>query len=361
MLKLFILLITSITFFLYWNIRTDNTYPKNIILFIGDGMGTAQISALAAVNKNTNFERFQVGGLLKTSSANKYVTDSAAGGTAYACGVKTNNKFLALSPLKDTLKTVVEYAEEMGRSSGLVVTCQMVHATPASFAAHVNDRYNYNEIARQMAYSNLDVFIGGAREYFIPQSEPGSKREDALDLLAVIKNKMPVITTRDGFKTLGEVNRFAYLYSLETPGKLKDRPFSLKEMTEKALQVLSRNKKGFFLMVEGSQIDWGGHDNDIDYMLSEIKDFDEALAAGLDFAGTNNETLVIVTADHETGGLILDENAADEQKVFKAVFSSEHHTGAMVPVFAYGVQAEIFGGIHENTFVGQQMILFNSK
>jgi alkaline phosphatase len=356
-------------------------YPKNIILFIGDGMGLGQISALASIIPETNFDRFKIVGLLKTHSADNYITDSGASATAYSTGVKTNNKFIALSPSGDTLKTVVEYAEEEGKSTGLVVTCQMTHATPASFAAHVDSRYKHDEIARQMASSSVDVLIGGAKEYFIPQDREGSKRKDDLDLMAQIGKRMSVISGKNEFEQDQMTQSFVYLYSMGTPGKRSERPHTLQMMTEKAIKALSQNKKGFFLMVEGSQIDWGGHDNDMNYLLSEMEDFDQAIGAGLDFALRDRETLVIVTADHETGGLALlgrsedhsrhemksghpkpgTEDADDAEKntfEIEHSFASKNHTGIMVPIFAHGPMAELFGGINDNTYVGQQIILF---
>jgi alkaline phosphatase len=337
----------------------SNKIPKNIILFIGDGMGAAQITALTTTKDSTNLERFPVGGLLKTHSGNHYITDSAAGATALGCGEKTYN--LAISVSMDTLplKTALEYARELGKSTGLVVTSIITHATPAGFIAHVDNRHKYNEIARQIASNPANVLIGGGWENFIPQNQDSSKREDDLDLLKQLSGKMTVIKSDEEFRAHKNGKDMVYLYSQGQPGIRSERTLSLKEMTDKAIEILSQNKNGFFLMVEGSQIDWGGHANNFDYIVSEVQDFDDAVGSGLDFAIKNKETLVIVTADHETGGLALLDGSIKEKKVTKVSFATDYHTGVMVPIFTFGPQSTIFGGIHENTFVGKKMIEFN--
>ncbi|KAA3614101.1 MAG: alkaline phosphatase [Calditrichaeota bacterium] len=353
------LLLILFLFFFSCNTSNKEQAPKNIILFIGDGMGLSQISALKTVTGQPNLARFKTVGFLTTHSADEYVTDSAAGATAMATGQKTNNYFVALSPEKKPLKTVIEYAGEKGKATGLVVTSGINHATPASFVAHVDDRWKYNEIARHIADASVDVLIGGRLGNFLPQSHDSSLREDDLDLLGQLQKKMKVVTSVKTFKELTNERTLAYLYSKESPKKAGQRPLTLKEMTKKAIEVLSQNENGFFLMVEGSQIDWGGHDNDHDYIISEIVEFDEAVGSGLDFALKNEETLIIVTADHETGGFALVNGSVEEKIISEAAFTSTHHTGTMVPIFSYGPQAEIFGGIHDNTFVGKKIIEFN--
>jgi len=340
---------------------TNNQIPKNIILFIGDGMGPAQVTVLTTVENPSSMERFTSGGLLKTHSANRYVTDSAAGATAYATGFKTNNKFVAVSPDSQPLKTVVEYAEELGKSTGLVVTCEFTHATPASFVAHVDSRYKYHEIAAQIVDSEVDVIIGGAKGMSPKDQKSFETNDDDDYLYKKLAEKMKVVTDLSEFRAVKNVNKLTYFYDSHVPGNFNERPLSLKEMTEKAIEILSKNDSGFFLMVEGSQIDWAGHDNEIDGVIGEIIDFDRAIGAALDFAEADKNTLVIVTADHETGGLALRDGSVENKMVLETHFAYEHHTGVMVPVFAQGPQSEIFGGIHENTFVGKKIIEFNKQ
>ncbi len=333
--------------------------PKNIILFIGDGMGVSQISALKTVTGTPNLNRFKTIGLLTTHSENNYITESAAGGTALATGYKTNNQFVSLSPDKKPLKTVLEYAQEKGKSTGLIATSGIIHATPASFATHIDDRNKYNEIALQLASANVDVLIGGRQGNFLPQSHDSSLRKDDLDLIARIREKKRVVNSTVEFRDVKDSKSLVYLYATKKPKKAEARPLSLKEMTKKAIDLLSKNESGFFLMVEGSQIDWGGHDNDTDYIISEICDFDEAIGAGLDFAAKEKNTLILVTADHETGGFSILDGSVEDKLITKTAFITTHHTGVMVPIFSYGPQSEIFGGIHDNTFVGEKIIGFN--
>ena len=348
-------------FFFYSCLNAQVQIPKNIILFIGDGMGPAQVTTLTTVKNPSNMERFKVGGLLKTHSADKYVTDSAAGATAYATGYKTNNKFVSVSPGSQPLKTIFEYAEEIGKSTGVVVTCEFTHATPACFVAHSDSRYKYHEIASQFVHSDIDVIMGGAKGMSPKDQKEYITDKDDDYLYRELQQKMTIVTDSSEFRAIKDVDKLAFFYDPQVPGPFDERPLSLREMTEKAIEILSKNASGFILMVEGSQIDWAAHDNEIDTLIGEIKDFDEAIGAGLDFAKKDKETLIIVTADHETGGLSLRDGSTNDKKILDVNFAYTHHTAVMVPVFAFGPQAEIFGGIHQNNFVGQKMIDFNKK
>jgi len=322
-------------------------------------MGPAQITVLTTVKNPCNMERFAVGGFLKTHSADRYVTDSAAGATAYATGYKTNNKFLSVAPDSQSLKTVLEYAEELGKSTGIVVTCEFTHATPAAFVSHMDSRNKYHEIAAQIVNSDIDVIMGGAKGMHTADQKDLETNEENDYLYKKLAQKMKIVTDTSAFRALKDVDKLAYFYDPDVPGKFNERPISLKEMTQKAIEILSKNASGFFLMVEGSQIDWASHDNEIDNIIGEIRDFDDAIGAGLDFAETDKNTLVIVTADHETGGLALRDGSVTEKKIFDALFASENHTAVMVPVFAFGPQSELFGGIHQNIFIGRKIIDFN--
>jgi len=332
--------------------------PKNIILFIGDGMGVSHITAAKIVNGHLNMERFRVVGLLTTHSQTDLVTDSAAAGTALATGFKTFKGAISVSQDKKPLKTAVEYAEEMHKSTGLVVSCSITHATPAAFVAHVDSRKKNTLIAEQIAESGVDVLFGGGLGFFLPESTAGSRRNDEKNLLAELKNRMPVVQSENEFQTLGKVDSAAGLFAMVHPPKATERKPSLCELTRKAIDILSGNENGFFLMVEGSQIDWAGHQNNPEFIISETIDFDNAVGIGLDFAKKDPQTLVIVTADHETGGFALHDGSINDRKVSESGFTSDYHTGAMVPVFAQGPGSAAFAGIGDNTGVGRTIIRY---
>jgi len=330
--------------------------PENIIILIGDGMGVAHLTLGHLGTGGLNAERMPVGGLVMTFPYGGMVTDSAASGTAIATGRKTRNGMISISPDGDTLRTVLEYAEEAGMATGLVATSQITHATPAVFAAHVADRKMEDEIARQMTGSGVDVLIGGGWSYFLPAEIADSRRDDDLDLVEMLKKRMAVVRSAGELMELVEVSAVAaFLAPLECP-PAKDREYSLADLAGKAIGILSRSGSGFFLMIEGSQIDWAAHDNDSDGVLEEIMDFDGAIGEALDFAETDGRTLVIVTADHETGGLALLEAEGRSDTDVEPRFTTANHTMAMVPLLAFGPGAEAFGGIHDNTFLGITMI-----
>jgi len=334
--------------------------PKNIILMIGDGMGISQITAGMYANGNKlNLERCKVIGLIKTNSEDDLITDSAAGATAFATGKKTKNGKISQS-MKDSInyKTFIEYAEENNKATGIVVTSTVTHATPACFYAHFPRRYEANEpISAQFINSGIDVLIGGGEKYF-------EKRSDGRNLYEELKSKNYTVldTLTEDFSTEG-ISKMIYLYSPTQPGKLvfekgdnaPSRGPILPLATEKALEVLKKDTNGFFMMVEGSQIDWGGHNNDSPYIIREMIDFDNAIQKVLDFADQDGETLVIITADHETGGYAIIGGDLDGTNLVGG-FSTLKHSAAMIPVFAYGQGAENFVGIYDNTQIFYKMI-----
>jgi alkaline phosphatase len=329
--------------------------PHNIVLMIGDGMGVAQLTAARIEAGRLEMERLPVGGLESTWSASLLVTDSAASGTAYATGSKTLNGTVSMSPEGEPLETVLEHAEDRGMATGLVVTCSVTHATPAVFVAHVASREDDIEIARQMAASGVEVLFGGGRSFFLPRAE-GGERDDGADLVAAMRERMPVALSADEFRRLGATDRAAALLAGEQPPGARERDPDLRELTEKALEVLSRDEDGFFLMVEGSQIDWAAHENEHDWLVDEVLDFDSAVGAVLDFAERDGRTLVIVTADHETGGYTLLEGSLERRAVTEPDFACDEHTATMVPLLAYGPGSEAFGGIGDNAAVGRRLI-----
>jgi alkaline phosphatase len=329
--------------------------PKNIIYLIGDGMGVTQVSAALFEKAPLNFERFKIMGLHRTSSLDALVTDSAAAGTALATGEKTNNGMLGMTPDGRSLKNLMEYAREKGKATGLVVTVILPHATPAAFSSHTESRKNYNEIALQQATAGFDVLIGGGLTNFYPQSFPNSRRKDDIHVLDILRSQMPVVFK---FKHLELIKgpKFAAILENGYLPLASKRSYTLGQLTEKALEALSQKEEGFVLMVEGSQIDICGHRNDSDGIIGETLDFDTAIGAALDFAERDGNTLVIVTADHETSGIALHNKAFKNGKVKTPSFATDDHTGAMVPIFTYGPSAESFGGIHTIDAVGQKLI-----
>lgn len=332
------------------------TPPRNIILFIGDGMGASHVTAGLVTAGGLNLDRFRVAGHLATYPAGDLVPDSAAAGTALATGFRTLNGVVSLSPSGRRLKTVAEYAEDFGMATGIVATSAVTHATPAAFFTHVESRGDYTTIAEQLAASGVDVLLGGGWSYFVPRSDSMSSREDDLDLIATLEERVPVVRSYADLIALEDVNGVVGLFAPGHPPEARARRYSLAELTEKSIEILSRDGDGFFLMVEGSQIDWAAHDHDTAGIVEEMLDFDGAVGVALDFARTNGQTLVVATADHETGGFAVNDGSAEKREITEGGFAAEGHTASIVPIFAYGPMAEDFGGIHENTYVGETLI-----
>lgn len=337
-------------------LAAEEAAPKNVIVMIGDGMGVAHVTAARIVEGELDLERCAVGGFSATHSANKLVTDSAAGGTALATGQRTNNGMIAMAPDGTPLKTLLEHAEDAGKSTGVVVTCAVTHATPATFLAHVDDRDKQPLIAEQIVAGNADVILGGGWGFFVPKSHNGSKREDEKDLIAELGKRMPVALTAEQLRALGDVDSFAGMLAPDYLLWAEGRDPSLSEMVTMALKALSKNPNGFALMIEGSHIDWAGHANEEEHVLGETIDFDKAVGTALDFAEADGNTLVVVTADHETGGYTILNGSLDEKKISKSDFSTGSHSAEMVPLFAHGPGAAALGGILDNDEVGQILI-----
>jgi alkaline phosphatase len=334
------------------NTAETSKTPKNIILLIGDGMGLSQVSASFYYNEVTsNFWRFPVVGLIRTTSSSHLITDSAAGATAFSAGVKTYNGAIGVD--KDTLaaKTIVEWiSEERNMATGIISTSSVVHATPASFYAHVDQRRKYEEIADWLPKSDLDFVAGGGQVFF-------HGRKDEKDLYEDLKNEGFDLST-DALPSKISENKMAILLAEDgMPKMLEGRGDFLPDATQLALSKLTKDENGFFLMVEGSQIDWGGHANDADYLISEQLDFDKTIGVALDFAKLNKETLVIVTADHETGGFTLASKDGNYNEI-APTFSTGGHSTTLVPVFAFGPGSEKFNGVYENTEIYQKMMSF---
>lgn len=323
--------------------RSKNENAKNVIFMIGDGMGLAHIYAAMTVSPDPlNIERTTVTGLQKNYSSDNYITDSGASGTALATGSKTKNSSIGVDASGNRLKSILELAEENGLSTGLISTSALTHATPASFIAHQQNRNSYEQLALDFLKTDVDVLIGGGYNHF-------ARRRDKLNLIDSLRNNgYEIISNIDELKTNSSSKIAAFTAAEHHPYRLKGRGDMLPVATSKAIEVLSRNKKGFFLMVEGSQIDWAAHANAADTLIDEVLDFDQAIGVALDFAEKDGNTLVIVTADHETGGVTITGGNINKRSV-KLEFSSTDHTAVMLPVFATGPGSSSFAGIYDNT------------
>jgi alkaline phosphatase len=322
---------------------------KNVILLIGDGMGVSQLYAGYTANGGvlSIFNMHSIG-FSKTSSADSYNTDSAAGGTALSTGQKTYNRTIGCDTTMQPLPNIPEIIFKYGILSGIVSVGDITDATPAVFYAHQSERSLSEKIALDFLNSPAEVLMGGNQSAF-------THRADGRDLLSELKNKGFQIYT-DINKTDGlKKGKAIVLDDREVRSKIDGRGDFLPIATRKSIEVLSASKKGFFMMAEGAQIDWGGHFNNMQYVVREMLDFDKAVAEALRFADKNGETLVLVTADHECGGLsLLDGNY--KTGMIDGQFSSIDHTGIMVPVFAYGPHSSDFCGVYENVEVFNKII-----
>ncbi len=326
---------------------------KNIILMIGDGMGITQISAGLYSNSNSlNLERFKNIGLHKCYSSDALITDSAAGATAFACGKKTYNGAIGVDPDTMVIETILEEAEAKGLKSGLVATSTIDHATPASFVAHNKSRQNYEEIALDFLNTDVEIFIGGGQKSFERREMDDRNVSDELrakgyTVLSFVDKEIDEID-------MTGVEKLMYYTADGSPLMVSQGRDYLHPAANLAINHLDKdNEDGFFLMVEGSQIDWGGHANDADWIITEMLDFDKTIGAVLDFAEKDGNTLVIVTADHETGGFAIQKESKMDS--LATAFTSDYHTGDLIPVFAYGPGSEMFGGIYENTAIYHKM------
>ena len=353
--------------------------PKNVIYLIGDGMGFGAVSSLLlSENGETGFEMAPVIGLNETCSANNYVTDSPAGGTALATGTRTCNGFLGVGPDSVQLESILKKAQKMGKKTGIVVNTTLTEATPGAFYAGVTSRKESYKIAEQFTESGVDVAIGAGLSAFI-------NRPDSVDMTAVLIEKgydvyldwKSVLDTESekfvGILDMGDVHRrnksrnttasaaegaevclAAKLAASE--GKVDTTRFSepteyLHKACNKALSVLEKDApNGFFLMIESAIIDGYGHNNDSEGMIEEMKEFDQTLKTLIAYVNKHPNTLLVVTADHETGGtgVTYKSHAINQPEGLHLNFSTKGHTGTVVPIFAYGAGAAMFSGIFQN-------------
>lgn len=383
--------------------------PTRVILIIGDGAGASYWTAAAYSVDRLAVEAFPVMGLVDTRASNSKITDSAASATAYSAGVKTYNGAIGVGPDSTSVTTVLEVAQSRGLATGLVATSSITHATPAAFASHVPNRNMSWEIARQVEGADVDVILAGGRRFFDP-----TRRPDSLDLLSNIVDRYPYVETAAELAELetSGLHRLVGLFAEEHMPSEPQRSPTLPAMTRAALEVLDHDPEGFFLMVEGSQPDWRGHDHEpLNAIVAEMLDLDRAVGVALEYQSKHPETLIVVTADHETGGLAIEQAgarrmlsrtaaAADstaaqlmeasrladrelamladsvagsmarlsnlmrrqarlvvDSSALVAAYTTGGHTAQMVPLFASGPGAERFGGIKENWRIGELLMV----
>lgn len=322
--------------------------PPRVILVIADGTGISHWTAGMLSSDSLALWRFPVTGLVDTRNVEGKITDSAASATAYATGVLTFNRFIGMGPDSSILETVMEQASRRGMSTGLVATSSIVHATPASFASHVLDRGEYEEIASQMAGSAVNVLLGGGRVYFDP-----AHREDGVDYLNELGRDRQTVSNAAELSAVREVEASGLIGLFADnamPAADEGRTPTLAQMTSAALAVVDRDPDGFLLVVEASQIDWLAHDNQpFERVASEVLDCDAALHIALDYLERTPGALVVVVADHETGGTTVLEGASG----WELRYSSGGHTAELVPMFAAGAGAAAFSGLHTADDVGR--------
>ena len=365
---------------------------KNVILLIGDGMGSAHRTAarLYSVGRDGNLamDTLPMGGMARTWSTESVVTDSAAAGTALATGVKTYNKAIGVDPDGKSVPTILEKAQTAGKSVGLITTSFLADATPAVFAAHNPNRDDYLGITLDMFNHTVDVLMGGGEDYFLPTgtkscfSGEGARTDQRNLIDEAVANGYTHVCDAAAFDAVdpGTTDKLLGTFA----DKLMARPYAptLAQMTDKALAVLSKDSDGFFLMVEGAQIDKAAHANDALDTLDDTVTFDKAVEVALAFQAKHPDTLVIVTADHATGGLTIEDSAMDgpcpsprqdDPRECNTIFYEDGpfvdkeggnfwldwttigHTGEDVPVTAIGPRAASLTGVFENTQIYQVM------
>lgn len=322
--RLLVVVLVFVTLGMVFTVEAKKDKPvKNIIILIPDGMSLPQTSIARWYNDGAPLAMDEIAcGLVRTFNADSPIADSAPAGTAFATGHKSHTGYVGVMPdvadmygmtsndadkNNQPLTTILEAARLLGKSTGLIATSEISHATPADFSAHFNSRKSYDNILEQQVYNNIDVVFGGGYTFLLPEN-----RKDKEDLTQVLRSRgYSLIRTRSellNFKTGKVWGMFAekdMAYDFDRP---ENEP-SIEEMTKKAIELLSQNNKGFFLMVEGSKIDWAAHANDPIGIISDVLAFDKAVKAALDFAKKDKNTIVIVVSDHGNGGMSMGDYA----------------------------------------------------
>lgn len=311
--------------------------PTNVILMIGDGNGLAQITAAMVANRGSlTLTGIKDIGLVKTASHDDLITDSAAGATAMATGVKTNNRAIGVDSDGNDLTNLVDKVSVRGFNTAIVTTDAIYGATPSSFFAHRVERDDTEGLVADLNNSKLNFFISG-----------GQNQENTIQ-------KKFKTQSLESFETLEQPTAI-YLGNNKVPSVTSGRGTIFPKAVKKALDALSAKERPFFLMVEGAQIDNGGHSNSVGDIVEEMLDFDLAIAQALEYADTHGNTLVVITADHETSGFGIVGGNMKEGRV-QGDFLTIDHTGIMVPLFAYGPQSQKFGGVYGNTDIHHKIL-----
>jgi alkaline phosphatase len=335
---LFVLLVTTAAF---------AATPKNIILFVGDGMGPAHFTAA----KNLRGADFNIGkiktiGLFTTFCADRYVTDSAAAASAFATGQKTKYEALSVDEKGAPRRTVLEAAKALGKATGLVTTAEFYDATPAAFAVHVDYRRKYADVTNQMLKSGVDVIAGTGAQIF---------GKDPLPPLPDLAKQYGYTLITDP-KAIDTASRSHALVAFESQEDDLDTPGApLPQLARWALDRVSTNPNGFFLLVEEEGTDGSSHSNNAKNVTKALRSFDEAVGVGLDFASKHPDTLVLVLGDHETGGMRIYETRSGK---FRIEWSTVEHTATAIPVFSLGPGSERFTGFFDNTDIGKTLLSF---
>tara|TARA_B100000575_G_scaffold172216_1_gene137953 strand:- start:1229 stop:2356 length:1128 start_codon:yes stop_codon:yes gene_type:complete len=321
---------------------SDDLKAKNIILVIGDGVGPNQITlsriAIGGLDFRLFIDQMPYHGTSLTHSYDNAYTDSAAAATAWSTGFKTKTRYLSLDPDKKILETIVELLSKKGYASGVVATSSVTHATPAALYAHIDNRYEYKEIANQLINSSIHIALGGGRKLFD---------------LNKINDTHHVLTSKESLQLNFDYSKkLIGLFDDDGIERSNEKP-TQRQMTNFALKHLNKQCNGFFLMTEGSQIDWAGHDNDANKMIEEFRDFDLTIKDLIKFVNKNNDTLLIITSDHETGGLQILKQDNDNVII---QWGTGRHTSTPVGVHAYGPGAELFQGLMDNTDIHYKML-----
>ena len=330
--------------------KTSQHKPKSIIFIIADGTGIGQYSLSYYANGDFAPARFEHIGLVAThpnhgqcGTTCKRVTDSAASGTALSSGVKSYNGAIGVDKDTLTVKTMLEWAEQKGMATGLVATSTVSHATPASFAAHVEYRKLESEIAQQFATAEIETILGGGKKYWPKKLINEYIRRNG----QFIDNINAAVDPE---------KRLLGLFSEGPLSKADEgRSPTTTEMAKLAIEHLDNNPNGYFVMIEESQVDWGGHANSAEYIRGEMESLNSLIDYVLDYQLLHPEVLVVLTADHECGGVAIHDGPDSKLNVR---FTSDYHSANFVPVFAIGPGAEVFDGFFDNTEIGRVLISY---
>ena len=329
----------------------QNAEVRNVIIMIGDGMGLEQVSCAWVLNKGKlNLDNFPFTGLSRTWCTDRLITDSGAGGTALAAGQKTAESHVGTAADGSDLASVLVKARELGKKTGVAVTCHFADATPCDFCCHNVYRYNQEDLIADYAECEVDYLAGGGLDWFT------AKRTDGRDITAEMAAAGYNVALDEAALTNSELPVIGILSPDNLP-TARERGDLFRRMVARGLDLLSADPDGFVMMIEGSCIDDGLHENDLPKAMEELLDFDRTIGDVLEWAAADGHTLVVVTADHATGSITLQDGDLAEGRI-GVNFGSEGHNGIAVPVYAWGPGSAAFTGIKENSDWGKLIASF---